>query len=60
MQLVVCVYTNTAIASVPSDINASPTADFFFSFSFKKIYEKATVISMLILSIGTTTLTTPF
>ena len=49
-----------AIASVPMHISARPIAAFRDNFSFKKRSEKRTVMRILILSIGTTTLRTPF
>ena len=59
-QISILTYTNIVIAKVPADIKARPAADFFVSFSLRNTAEKATVINILILSIGTTTLTTPF
>lgn len=50
---------NSAITSVPAVIKTKPKIDFIVSFSFKNTAEKIIVIKMLILSIGTTTLTTP-
>ena len=54
------IYAKIAMANVPTVIAVKPANVFLVNFSFKKIYEKATVINMLILSIGTTTLTIPF
>ena len=55
-----CIYLKNAIRSVPITINERPMKAFFDSFSLNTMYENATVTRMLSLSIGTTTLTTPF
>ena len=54
------VQLQTAMMSVPQSMSARPAAALRLTFSLRKRAEKSTVTSMLILSIGTTTLTTPF
>ena len=53
-------YLKNTISSVPTTIRQSPAKAFFESFSLKTKYEKMTVTMMLSLSMGTTTLTSPF
>jgi len=53
-------YAHIAMTSVPASISPRPSIAFFDSFSPNTKYEKATAMRTLILSIGTTTLTTPF
>lgn len=50
-------YVNTAIKTVPAVNSAKPHHALNFNFSLKTISEKKTVINILNLSIGTTTLT---
>ena len=53
-------YLKNTISSVPATIRQNPAKAFFESFSLKTKYEKMTVTMMLSLSMGTTTLTSPF
>lgn len=53
-------YPQIAMTNVPQTISNSPTVAFLLSFSWNTMYEKPTETKMLILSIGTTTLTIPF
>ena len=53
-------YLKNTIRSVPTTIRQRPAKAFFESFSLKTKYEKITVTIILSLSIGTTTLTSPF
>ena len=50
----------TAMPTVPSSSSPSPSRDFRFSLSPNTQQERSTVTARLILSMGTTTLTTPF
>ena len=49
-----------AMSKVPTHVKPNPKAAFFDNFSLNTIREKSTVSKTLVLSIGTTTLTTPF
>lgn len=53
-------HLKNAISSVPATMRQSPAKDFLDSFSLNTTYENSTVTTMLSLSIGTTTVTSPF